>query len=115
MEARREIKFLEMGAERERERFLARSAPMYSPEQIVRTTKSVRARKTFERRPEVKKELWGGGFWRRECCVGGAGGHGDGQAMRRHAKSRGRKPEECQKYMKGNKLICFLIRIKLEG
>ncbi|MDR1220606.1 MAG: transposase [Treponema sp.] len=88
---------------------MARSAPMHSPEQIVRTTKSVVARKTFERRPEVKKELWGGGgvFWRRGCCVGGAGGHGDGQAMRRHAKSRGRKPEECQKIHEGKQLELF--------
>jgi len=30
---------------------------------MVRVLKSVSAKETFQRHPEVKKELWGGEFW----------------------------------------------------
>jgi REP element-mobilizing transposase RayT len=45
MEARYEIKFLEMGAEKDHARFLAQSAPTYSPARIVQTIKSITAKK----------------------------------------------------------------------
>ncbi|MDR2446701.1 MAG: IS200/IS605 family transposase [Treponema sp.] len=83
IEARYEINFLEIGAERGRAHFLAQSAPTYSPERTARAIKGVTARKTCERRPEVKNMLWGGEFWTRGYYAGGAGERGDRQAMRR--------------------------------
>jgi REP element-mobilizing transposase RayT len=73
IEARYEIQFLEIGTERDHVHFLVQSVPTYSPEQIVRTIKSITARKIFERCPEVKKMLWGGKFWRRGYYVGSVG------------------------------------------
>jgi REP element-mobilizing transposase RayT len=92
IEARYEIKFLEIGTERDHVHFLVQSVPTYSPEQIVRTIKSITARKTFERCPEVKKELWGGEFWTRGYYVGSVGEHGDEQVIQRYVKNQGRKP-----------------------
>jgi REP element-mobilizing transposase RayT len=63
MEKRREIKFLEIGAEGGRMRFLARSAPTYSPAKIARAIKSVTAKEMFKKHPEVKEKLWGGEIW----------------------------------------------------
>jgi REP element-mobilizing transposase RayT len=63
MEKRREIKFLEIGAEGDHARFLARSAPTYSPTKIARAIKSVTAKEMFKKHLEVKGKLWGGEFW----------------------------------------------------
>jgi REP element-mobilizing transposase RayT len=60
---RYEIKFLEIGTEGGHVHFLVQSVSSYSPTKIVATIKSIIAKKTFERRPEVKKQLCGGGFW----------------------------------------------------
>jgi REP element-mobilizing transposase RayT len=55
IEARYEITFLEIGTEQGHVHFLVQSVPTYSPEQIVRTIKSITARKIFESCTEVKK------------------------------------------------------------
>jgi len=34
-----------------------------APGKIVQIFKSITAREIFQRKPSVKKELWGGGFW----------------------------------------------------
>jgi REP element-mobilizing transposase RayT len=107
IEARYEIKFLEIGTERDHVHFLVQSVPMYSPEQIVRAIKSITARKIFERCPEVKKQLWGGEFWTRGCYVGSVGEHGDEQVIQRYIKNQGRKPEEYQKIHEGKQLELF--------
>jgi REP element-mobilizing transposase RayT len=107
IEARYEIKFLEIGTERDHVHFLVQSVPTYSPEQIVRTIKSITARKIFERCPDVKKMLWGGEFWTRGYYVGSVGEHGDEQVIQRYVKNQGRKPEEYQKIYEGNQLELF--------
>jgi REP element-mobilizing transposase RayT len=45
IEIRYEIKFLEIGAEKDHVHFLVQAVPKYSPKQIVQTIKSVTARK----------------------------------------------------------------------
>jgi REP element-mobilizing transposase RayT len=70
IEARYEIKFLEIGTEADHVHFLVQSVPTYSPEQIVRTIKSITAKKIFESCPGVKRMLWGGEFWTRGYYVG---------------------------------------------
>ena len=86
IEARYEIKFLEIGTERDHVHFLVQSVPTYSPEQIVRTIKSITARKILEACPEVKKMLWGGEFWTRGYYVGTVGEHGNEEAIQKHVR-----------------------------
>ncbi len=69
IEARYEIKFLEIGAEKDHVHFLVQSVPTNSPAKIVQTIKSITAKKIFEACPEVKKALWGGEFWTRGYYV----------------------------------------------
>jgi REP element-mobilizing transposase RayT len=63
IEERYDIRFLEIGTDRDHVHFFVQSVPSLSPSQIIRTIKSITASKIFERFPEVKEKLWGGEFW----------------------------------------------------
>jgi putative transposase len=48
--------------------------PKHAPSEIVRTVKSITARRMWEQHePFLKKYLWGGGFWEESYYVGTAG------------------------------------------
>ena len=59
---RNQIRFLEIGTDKDHVHFLVQSVPMYSPTKIVTIIKSITAREIFKKNPEVKKELWGASF-----------------------------------------------------
>ena len=67
IEKRYEVKFLEIGADKDHVHFLVQSVPKYSVTKIVTVVKSITAsitaREIFKRCPQVKKKLWGGEFW----------------------------------------------------
>ena len=63
IEKRYQVKFLEIGTDRDHVHFLVQSVPMYSVTKLVRMIKSITAREVFRRCPKVKKQLWGGEFW----------------------------------------------------
>ena len=107
IEARYEIKFLEIGTEKDHVHFLIQSVPTYSPAKIVQTIKSITAKKIFEACPEVKKALWGGEFWTRGYYVGTVGEHGDEQVITRYVKNQGRNPEEYEKIHENRQLELF--------
>ena len=98
IEARYEIKFLEIGSEKDHVHFLVQSVPSYSPTKIIRTIKSITARKILESNPEVKKELWGGNFWTDGYYVGTVGEHGNEEVIGEYIRNQGRD-------MKGYKKI----------
>jgi len=107
IEARYEINFLEIGTEKDHVHFLVQSVPSYSPEQIVRTIKSITARKIFESCPEVKKALWGGEFWTRGYYVGTVGEHGNETAIQKYVRNQGRSSDEYEKIHVGRQLELF--------
>lgn len=57
IEKRYDIRFLEIGTDKDHVHFLVQSVPKLSVGQIVRTIKSITAREIFQRCPEVKKKL----------------------------------------------------------
>lgn len=63
IEGRYEIKFLEIGTDRDHVHFLVQSVPRYSVTKIVTMLKSITAKEIFKRCPQVKKKLWGGDFY----------------------------------------------------
>src|SRR5215203_715660 len=63
IEARYQLKFLEIGTDRDHVHFLVQSVPTYSVTKLVTTIKSLTAREIFRRCPQVRKQLWGGEFW----------------------------------------------------
>jgi REP element-mobilizing transposase RayT len=64
--------------------------PSYSPTKIIRTIKSITARKILESNPEVKKELWGGNFWTDGYYVGTVGEHGNEEVIGEYIRNQGR-------------------------
>ncbi|MBU1132621.1 IS200/IS605 family transposase, partial [Patescibacteria group bacterium] len=52
---RYEIRFMEIGTDKNHVHFLVQSVPMYSAKKIVQTIKSITAREIFKSCPEVKK------------------------------------------------------------
>src|SRR5437660_1507558 len=60
IEKRYEVKFLEIGTDKDHVHFLVQSVPRYSVTKIVTLVKSLSAREIFRRCPHVKKQLWGG-------------------------------------------------------
>ena len=107
IEDRYEVKFLEIGTEKDHVHFLVQSVPMYSPSKIVQIIKSITAKKIFERYPDVKKILWGGEFWTRGYYIGSTGKHGDEEMIKTYVKNQGRNPEGYKKLYVDNQLKLF--------
>jgi REP-associated tyrosine transposase len=60
IEQRYQLKFLEIGTDRNHVHFLVQSVPQYSVTKVVTILKSLTAREIFRRAPQVKEQLWGG-------------------------------------------------------
>ncbi|MBM7071245.1 IS200/IS605 family transposase [Shewanella sp. 202IG2-18] len=89
IESRYQIKFLEIGTDKDQVHFLVQSVPTYSVTKLVTMIKSLTAREVFSRCPSVKKQLWGG-----ELCTDGylastVGKHGDEQMIANYVKNQG--------------------------
>lgn len=89
IEARYEIKFLEIGSDGDHVHFLVQSVPTYSVTKLVRMIKSLTAREIFRRCPQVKKKLWGGEFWSDGYFGSTVGKHGDEDMISRYVKNQG--------------------------
>lgn len=83
---RYEMKFIEIGVDRDQVHFLVQSVAMYSPTKIVRAIKSLTAREIFARLPEVKRKLWGGEFWSKGYFITTVGRHGSEDTIRKYVE-----------------------------
>lgn len=63
IQERHEIHFLEIATDEDHAHFLIQSVPMYSPKKLTQIIKGITARKFFEWKHELKKQLWGSSFW----------------------------------------------------
>jgi REP element-mobilizing transposase RayT len=81
IEKRYEIKFLEIGVDKDHVHFLVQSVPTYSVTSLVKMIKSLTAREIFKRCPHVKKQLWGGEFWSDGYFASTVGKHGDEEVI----------------------------------
>ena len=93
MELRYELKFLEIGTDKDHVHYLVQSVPIYSVKRIVQTIKSLTAREIFHRCPHVKKMLWGGEFWTKGYYVNTVGRHGDENTIQAYVQSQGKLDE----------------------
>jgi len=107
IEAWYEIKFLEIGNEKDHVHFLVQSVPTYSPTKIVTTIKSLTARKILESNPEVKKALWGGNFWTAGYYIGTVGEYGTEKVITEYIKNQGRNIEKYEKIYDEKQLNLF--------
>jgi REP element-mobilizing transposase RayT len=86
---RYEIKFLEIGTDKNHVHFLIQSVPTYSVTKIVTIVKSITAKEIFKRCPHVKKQLWGGEFWTDGYFANTVGKHGNEQMIAHYVKRQG--------------------------
>jgi len=96
IEERYEIEFLEIGTDQDHVHFLVQSVPDYGPTKIVRTIKSITAKKIFELLPEVKKQLWGGEFWSDGYFISTIGSHTTEDVIKQYVKEQGTSKENIQ-------------------
>ncbi len=89
IEKRYEIKFLEIGTDKDHVHFLVQTVPKYSVRKVVTTIKSMTAREIFRVCPQVKKELWGGEFWSDGYFASTVGKHGDEKMIAQYVKNQG--------------------------
>jgi putative transposase len=89
IEQRYQMKFLEIGTDKDHVHFLVQSVPMYNVAKIVTIIKSLTAREIFRRCPQVKKQLWGGEFWTDDYFASTVGKHGDEGKIANYVKNQG--------------------------
>ncbi len=94
IEKRYEIKFLEIGVDKDHVHFLVQSVPKVSVVKIVMMLKSVTAREIFKRCPQVKKKLWGGEFWTDGYFASTVGKHADEQTIGNYVKGQGQEYQQ---------------------
>lgn len=104
LERNYQIRFLEIGTDRNHVHFLIQSVPTYSVTKIVTLIKSITSREIFKRCPEVKKILWGGEFWTDGYFASTVGKHGDENMIGRYMKNQGKE----YKTLHSNHLITLL-------
>ena len=89
IEARYEVKFLEIGVDKDHVHMLVQSVPTYSVTKVVTMIKSITAREIFKQCPEVKKQLWGGEFWSDGYFASTVGKHGDERQIAKYVQKQG--------------------------
>ena len=89
IENRYQIKFLEIGTDKDHVHFLVQSVPTYSVTKIVTMIKSISAREVLRRCPKVKKLLWGGEMWTDGYYAGTVGKHGNEDMIGKYVKGQG--------------------------
>ena len=106
IEKRYEIKFIEIGTDKDHIHFLVQSVPTYNVTKIIRTIKSITARRIFKLCPQVKKQLWGGEFWSDGYFASTVGKHGDEEMIAKYVKNQG-KQQTYQKIYEDRQLTLF--------
>jgi len=89
IEKRYQLKFLEIGTDKDHVHFLVQSVPSYSVTKLVTLIKSLTAREIFKHCPQVKKQLWGGEFWTDGYFASTVGKHGDENMIAQYVKKQG--------------------------
>ena len=89
IEARYQLRSLEIGTDEDHVHFLVQSVPTYSVSKLVTIIKSLTAREIFKRCPEVKERLWGGEFWTDGYFASTVGRHGNERAIGAYVRRQG--------------------------
>ena len=104
IEKRYQMKFLEIGTDKDHVHFLIQSVPTYSVTKIVKMLKSLTAREVFKRCPQVKRILWGGEFWTDGYFATTVGKHGNENTISDYVRKQG---SEYQKLHEDRQLSLF--------
>ena len=94
IEERYDIEFEQIGCDKDHVHILCTAHPKIAPGQIVRVFKSITARELFKRKPDLKRDLWGGEFWTDGYYVSTVGERADWGVVERYVKNQGKPKEE---------------------
>ena len=98
IEQRYEIEMEAMGMDGDHVHLLCGGHPKLSIGRIVQIYKSLTAREIFRRKPEVKKELWGGEFWSDGYYAATVGERGNWATVEKYVMKQGTPKEELKQY-----------------
>ena len=94
IEKRYQMKFLEIGTDKDHVHFLVQTVPTYSVTKVVIIIKSLTAREIFRRCPIVRKQLWGGELWSDGYFASTVGKHGNEKMISNYVKKQGQQYEK---------------------
>ena len=94
IQERYEVEIERMGMDNDHIHLLCGAHPKVAAGRIVQIFKSITAREIFNRKPSVKKDLWGGEFWSEGYYVGTVGEQGDWGSVERYIVMQGKPKEE---------------------
>jgi putative transposase len=89
IEQRYQLKFLEIGTDKNHVHFLVQAVPGYSVTKVVTIIKSLTAKEIFRRAPQVKEQLWGGELWTDGYYASTVGKHGNEAMIGKYVKQQG--------------------------
>jgi REP element-mobilizing transposase RayT len=93
IEKRYDLRFLEIGTDKDHVHFLIQTTPNKSPSQIIQTVKSITAKEVFRKHPEVKKQLWGGEFWSNGYYAATVGQNANETVIAKYVRDQGKECE----------------------
>ncbi|MEE9272017.1 MAG: IS200/IS605 family transposase [Robiginitomaculum sp.] len=91
IEDRYQLKFLEIGTDKDHVHFLVQSVPTYTVTKLVTVIKSITAREIFRLCSHVKKSLWGGEFWSDGYFAFTVGRHVDESTITSYVQNQGKE------------------------
>ena len=91
---RYEIEMEAIGTDKDHIHLLCGAHPKIAPGQIVQIFKSITAREIFVRKPSLKKELWGGAFWKDGYYVATVGERGNWDVVEKYIQKQGKPKTE---------------------
>ena len=88
-----------IGCDKDHIHLLCGAHPKIAPGRIVQIFKSITAREIFQRKPSVKKALWGGEFWTDGYYVATVGERANWDTVENYVQKQG-KPKSDLKQLK---------------
>ena len=85
-----------IGCDKDHIHLLCGAHPKMAPGRIVQIFKSITAREVFQRKPSIKKDLWGGEFWTDGYYVATVGERGDWDTVEKYIRKQGKPQKELQ-------------------
>lgn len=91
IQKRFEIMFLEIGVDQNHVHFLIQSIPKLSVTTVVKTIKSITARKIFELHPDLIAQLWKREFWSDGYFVNTVSRTGSEKTIQKYVSNQGKQ------------------------
>ncbi len=93
IEKRYEVRFLEIGTDKDHVHFLVQSVPRMSATHIITMLKSITAKEIFKKHSEVKGQHWGGEIWSDGYFVNTVSKFGDETSISKYVRDQGLEKE----------------------